>query len=68
MYLNMNEDVMWERQKDLQREVENSRLWAAAHPNPFRGIRNWFERFVVRSNRADAPPRGSFPEGERDVA
>ena len=27
MYPYMNEDVAFERQKDLQREMENSRLW-----------------------------------------
>jgi len=68
MYLYMNEDVMWERQKDLQREAENSRLWAAAHPNPLVGIRNWVERLVLRSSRADARLDGSLPEGDRDVA
>ena len=28
MYPYMNEDVAFERLKDMQREVENSRLWA----------------------------------------
>jgi hypothetical protein len=30
MYPYMNEDVAWQRQLDIQREVENSRLAAAA--------------------------------------
>ena len=28
MYPHMNEDAAWERVKDLQREMDNSRLWA----------------------------------------
>lgn len=28
MYQHMNEDAAFERLKDMQREVENSRLWA----------------------------------------
>jgi hypothetical protein len=30
MYPYMNEDAAWERVKDLQREMENSRLWAGS--------------------------------------
>ena len=30
MYPHMNEDAAWERVKDLQREMDNSRLWAAS--------------------------------------
>ena len=33
MYPYMNEDVAWQRMKDLQREAENSRLWARETPN-----------------------------------
>jgi hypothetical protein len=29
MYPYMNEDVAWQRLQDMQREMENSRLWAA---------------------------------------
>lgn len=28
MYPYMNEDVMWQRLKDIQAEMESSRLWA----------------------------------------
>ena len=28
-----NEDVMWERLKDIQREIENSRLYRADQPS-----------------------------------
>ena len=28
MYPYMNEDVAWERLKDMQREMENDRIWA----------------------------------------
>jgi hypothetical protein len=30
MYPYMNEDAAWERVKDLQREMDNSRLWASS--------------------------------------
>ena len=43
MHPYMNEDVMWERLKDMQREVENSRLWAEAHPLPVARLRNWLD-------------------------
>jgi hypothetical protein len=42
----MNEDVMWERLKDMQREAENSRVWAEAHPLPLKRLRNWVEARV----------------------
>ena len=29
----LNEDVMWERLKDIQREMENSRLYGAHGPS-----------------------------------
>jgi hypothetical protein len=32
MYGPMNEDLAWQRMKDLQREMENSRLMAAGQP------------------------------------
>jgi hypothetical protein len=32
MYPYMNEDVAWQRLKDIQREMENSRLLAAGQP------------------------------------
>ena len=43
MHPYMNEDVMWERLKDMQREAESSRLWAEAHPLPIQRLRNWVE-------------------------
>jgi hypothetical protein len=33
MYPYMNEDVAWERLRDRQREVENSRLWPDSTAN-----------------------------------
>jgi hypothetical protein len=62
----MNEDLMWERLKDMQREAENSRLWAAAHPNPFRGIWQWVGRLSLA--RAEPAAPRSIPERDRDVA
>ncbi len=32
MNSNMNEDLMWERLKDIQREVENQRLYGPQTP------------------------------------
>lgn len=32
MYPYMNEDAAWQRRKDIQREMENSRLLAAGQP------------------------------------
>ena len=65
----MNEDLMWERLKDMQREAENSRLWAAAHPNPFRGLRDWVAKLASRSTQAQPPSlREDLLAGERDVA
>ncbi len=48
----MNEDLMWERLKDIQREVENVRLYRTrAGPSPLRRIahalelvRRWWAR------------------------
>jgi hypothetical protein len=37
MYPYMNEDAAWQRLKDVQREMENSRRWAAGErPDWFR--------------------------------
>jgi hypothetical protein len=33
-----NEDVAWQRLVDIQREMENSRLWAESTPNLLSGI------------------------------
>ena len=46
MHPYMNEDVMWERLKDMQREAENSRLWAEAHPLPVARLRNWLDALL----------------------
>ncbi|HEV2028249.1 MAG TPA: hypothetical protein VGS16_06915 [Candidatus Dormibacteraeota bacterium] len=40
MYPYMNEDVMFERLKDLQREAENSRLMAGSLPSLLSLARN----------------------------
>ena len=49
----MNEDLMWERLKDIQREVENSRLLARSRPRKFRPGR-WIAGLLTR--RAAAKP------------
>lgn len=33
MYPYMNEDVAWQRLQDMQREMENSRIWAGGSAN-----------------------------------
>ena len=64
--MNMNEDLMWERLKDMQREAENSRLWAVTHPNPFRGIWQWAWRPRLARKESVAPRL--VPEQRQDVA
>jgi hypothetical protein len=44
MYPYMNEDAAFERLKDLQREMENSRLIAGSTPSLGRVLRNVVER------------------------
>ena len=43
MYPYMNEDAAFERLKDLQREMENSRLIAGSTPSLGRVLRNMVE-------------------------
>lgn len=42
-----NEDLMWERLKDIQREVENSRLYRTSRPRTFR-LPEWLGRVFTR--------------------
>ncbi len=48
-----SEDLMWERLKDIQREVENSRLLARSRPRRFRPGR-WIVGLLTR--RASVEP------------
>jgi hypothetical protein len=63
MYPYMNEDVAWQRLKDLQREMENSRRWAAGErPAWFR----WAVQLPASLARLFAV-RLSAARGESDV-
>jgi hypothetical protein len=51
----MNEELMWERLKDIQREVENSRLHGSSRSTTFRPGR-WLAGLFLR--RARVTPVG----------
>ena len=58
MYPYMNEDAAFERLKDLQREMENSRLIAGSAPDPGRLIRNLAARaWWIAGLATRRPPR-----------
>jgi hypothetical protein len=66
VYPYMNEDVAFERLKDLQREMENSRLTASALAGAGRTVRNlparawWIAGLAIRRvpRRRPASPSG----------
>jgi hypothetical protein len=68
MYGQINEDVAWERVKDLQREMENSRLMAAGHRPAALGalwrLADWLGTFTWRAGArvAERRPRADSPE------
>ena len=69
MHSHMNEDAMWERLKDMQREAENSRRWAEAHPLPLAAIRNWVEaRLTWLVGRDEQPPANAEADPKTRVA
>ncbi len=58
MYPYMNEDVAWERLKDMQREVENSRIWANSTGNLLAEARRLAVRAWILAGLAmRRPPR-----------
>jgi hypothetical protein len=58
MYPYMNEDAMFERLKDLQREAENSRLMTRSAPRLGTVIRNVAERaWWLAGFALQRPPR-----------
>jgi len=58
MYPYMNEDAAFERLKDLQREMENSRLIAGSTPSLGRLLRNLAERaWWIGGLAMQRPPR-----------
>ena len=66
MYPYMNEDVAFERLKDLQREMENSRLTAGALAGFGRVARNLLGRRMVDRRPGHSPraaPAPSSPSG-----
>jgi hypothetical protein len=62
MYDRMNEDVAWQRMKDMQREMENSRLIAAGGPPAtllaLRRLADWLGTFAWRAGSHEARRSG----------
>jgi hypothetical protein len=74
MYPYMNEDVAWERLKDVQREMENSRLLAQNGPPAlarlarYVGARIWKLAATARPIRRSEPPLAEELESASDAA
>jgi hypothetical protein len=69
----MNEDVMWQRLKDIQREVENQRLIGRrSMPSPWDLIKLLGRRvWLIAGLAMRRPPRGApfqVTDEERDTA
>ena len=64
-----NEDVMWERLKDIQREMENSRLYGTARLSLPALIRRLGERVWWLAGLATRrPPRKRWVDVDQDAA
>jgi len=65
----LNEDVMWERLKDVQREMENSRLYGAHGPSLLMVLRRlgarvwWLAGLATRR-----PPRKRWVDVDEESA
>ena len=72
MYPYMNEDVAFERLKDMQREMENSRLWADGTSRTFALALTFARRAWILAGLAmhRAPRRRpvTIPVDEREAA
>ena len=66
----MNEDLMWERLKDIQREVENSRLLATGGRTYLRGFVRAVARLIGPLRRPPVPQPIDYERADatRDVA
>jgi len=52
MYSYSNEDAAWDRLKDMQREMENSRLWAGRSTNLLATLARLAERAWILAGLA----------------
>lgn len=65
----LNEDVMWERLKDIQREMENSRLYGAQGPSLLTVLRRLGARVWWLGRATRRPPRRKrWVDGHDDSA
>ena len=65
----MNEDLMWERLKDIQREVESSRLYRPeGGPHPLRRIAHALGRVPRWRARRETPMVDDDTDASRGVA
>jgi hypothetical protein len=69
VYPYMNEDVAWRRQQDIQREIENSRIWADGSATLARAAIRLASRLWVQAMRR-RPRRETTAAaaGEREAA
>ena len=69
MYPYMNEDAAFERLKDMQREMENARLWAAGSRNMLLQARRLGERAWILAGLAmrRAPRRPASLSARREA-
>lgn len=68
MYQYKQEEVAWERVKDLQREIENSRLMAAGVSRSFTSLGLLVQRAWVLAGLATRrPPRLSPAAGHQEI-
>jgi len=65
----LNEDVMWERLKDIQREMENSRLYGAHGPSLLTVLRRLGARvWWVVGLATRRPPRKRWVDVDEESA
>ena len=65
MYQYRNEDVAWQRQIDIQREVENSRIWATRSANLLVATGRLVVMAWLAAGRAAQRPGATQPPGKR---
>ena len=64
-----NEDVMWQRLKDIQREMENSRFYGAPRPSLVGSIRRLAARVWWLAGLATLrPPRKRWVDVDEESA
>lgn len=62
-----NEDLMWQRLKDLQREAENRRLYGGSTPGAVRLLRLLASRAWLLAGLAMRRPPRSWPDASRSA-